>query len=83
MNEHTPKPRSPAAQRAAEYRRRMREAGYRQVTRWVPDTRRPEVQSDLQQQAQAIADSVDGEAELMKWVESVYAWPEYEWPQKE
>jgi hypothetical protein len=58
----------------AAYRQRMHAAGYRQVTRWVLDTRRPEFVALAHEQARIVAAS-DDEAEIMNWLDQVRDWP--------
>jgi hypothetical protein len=69
------KPRSAAAERQAAYRRRMRDAGFRQKTMWVLDLRRPDVRERLEREIKAIAEhDPDGDT----WMRDLYAvddWP--------
>ena len=75
MSSPAKRPRSPAAKRVAAYRQRMREAGYRLKSIWVPDLRNPEVIARIQRAARAIAEhDPDGE----EWVDALYQvrdWP--------
>jgi hypothetical protein len=76
------KQRSSSAKRMAEYRKRMRAAGYRQVQMWVRDTRRPEIADEIRRQCQAIAAHDPGGDEIMTELEAGgYDWPPYDWPQ--
>jgi hypothetical protein len=43
-----------SAQKMADYRKRKREQGLRQVTLWVPDTRDPKVQESLRREARLL-----------------------------
>jgi hypothetical protein len=68
------KQRSATARRMAEYRKRMRAAGYRQVQMWVLDTRRPEVAAQIERQCRAIAASDPAGDEIMEWLDQVRDW---------
>ncbi len=68
------KRRSDTARRMAEYRKRMRAAGYRQVQMWVLDTRRPEVAASIERQCLAIAQHDPGGDEIMEWLDQVRDW---------
>lgn len=45
-----------AAQKTADYRKRMREKGYRQIQLWVPDLRDPEVQEEIRRDVELLRD---------------------------
>jgi hypothetical protein len=66
----------PAPKRMASYRQRMRAAGLRLVQIWVPDSRAPEFVAICQRQARAVAASDPAGDEIMRFVASVYEWPE-------
>jgi hypothetical protein len=70
--------RTPAtpAKRVANYRQKMRAAGLRPVQIWVPDTRSPGFAEKCRRQARAVAASDPAGDELMRFVASVYEWPE-------
>ena len=70
---HTP---VPPSKRMASYRQRMRAAGLRLVQIWVPDSRAPEFVAICQRQARAVAASDPAGDEIMRFVASVYEWPE-------
>jgi hypothetical protein len=59
----------------ASYRQRMRAAGLRPVQIWVPDSRSPDFAEKCHRQARAVASDPAGD-ELMRFVASVYQWPE-------
>lgn len=42
------------AQRMSAYRQKMRDSGFRQITAWVLDTRKKEIQEQLKQECEAI-----------------------------
>jgi hypothetical protein len=54
-------------EKAARYRAAMRAKGYRQVTRWVIDTRDPAMRAEIARQMAAIAASPDDSAALDFW----------------
>ena len=56
--------------RAAAYRRRMVQAGWREIRIWVPDTRAPEKRSSLAGQGRAIAANTAEEADVLELIES-------------
>jgi hypothetical protein len=60
----------------ANYRQRMRAAGLRPVQIWVPDTRSPDFVEACRRQARAVAASDPAGDEIMRFVASVYEWPE-------
>ena len=60
----------------AYYRQRMRAAGLRPVQIWVPDNRAPGFAEKCRQQARAVAASDPAGDEIMRFVASVYEWPE-------
>ena len=66
----------PAAKRMSAYRARLRAAGLRPVTLWLPDTKSPEFQAEMRRQSRAIAAHDPGGDEIMKWIESVIEWPD-------
>jgi hypothetical protein len=67
----------PAPKRVADYRQRMRAAGFRPVQIWVPDTRTPEFAEICRRQARAVAAGDPAGDEIMRFVASVYEWPEH------
>ncbi len=75
MARSTRKPVSPT-KRMASYRQRMRAAGLRPVQIWVPDTRAPGFVEICGRQARAIAAGDPAGDEIMRFVASVYEWPE-------
>ena len=75
MTRSTRKP-VPPPKRMANYRQRMRAAGLRPVQIWVPDSRAPEFVAICQRQARAVAASDPAGDEIMRFVASVYEWPE-------
>jgi hypothetical protein len=60
----------------ADYRARMRAAGLRPVQIWVPDSRSPGFAGKCRRQARAVAASDPAGDEIMRFVASVYEWPE-------
>jgi hypothetical protein len=60
----------------ANYRQRMRAAGLRPVQIWVPDTRSPDFVEACHRQARAVAARDPAGDEIMRFVASVYEWPE-------
>ncbi|MBF0137207.1 MAG: antitoxin MazE family protein [Magnetococcales bacterium] len=60
----------------AAYRQRMRAAGLRPVQIWVPDSRATDFAAKCHRQAQAVAASDPAGDEIMRFVSSVYEWPE-------
>jgi hypothetical protein len=66
----------PPPKRMANYRQRMRAAGLRPVQIWVPDTRSPDFVEVCRRQARAVAASDPAGDEIMRFVASVYEWPE-------
>jgi Protein of unknown function (DUF3018) len=66
----------PPRKRMANYRRRMRAAGLRPVQIWMPDTRAPDFVEICGRQARAVAASDPAGDEIMRFVASVYEWPE-------
>ncbi|MGA7657500.1 MAG: antitoxin MazE family protein [Methylocella sp.] len=75
MPRQTKKP-APPAKRMAKYRQRMRASGLRPVQIWVPDRNSPEFAEKCRRQARAVAASDPAGDELMRFVASVYEWPE-------
>ena len=71
-----PKRRKPPPKRMADYRQRMRAAGLRPVQIWVPDNRAPGFAEKCRQQARAVAAGDPAGDEIMRFVASVYEWPE-------
>ncbi len=74
--DHSNKSPVPASKRMASYRQRMRAAGLRPIQLWVPDTRSPEFVEICRRQARAVAESDPAGDEIMRFVASVYEWPE-------
>ena len=66
----------PSPMRMANYRRRMRAAGLRPVQIWVPDVHAPGFAEACRRQARAVAASDPAGDEIMRFVASVYEWPE-------
>ncbi len=66
----------PPPKRMETYRQRMRAAGLRPVQIWVPDTRSPDFIETCRRQARAVAASDPAGDEIMRFVASVYEWPE-------
>lgn len=75
----TPKSAMPVSprNRMASYRQRMRASGLRPVQIWAPDTRSPEFVERCHRQARAVAEHDPGGDEIMRFVASVYEWPEH------
>jgi len=66
----------PAKQRMSSYRQRMKAAGLRPVQIWVPDVNAPGFAEACRRQAQAVAAHDPAGDEIMRFVASVYEWPE-------
>lgn len=66
----------PPPKRMANYRRRMRAAGLRPVQIWIADTRSPDFVDTCRRQARAVAADDPAGDEIMRFVASVYEWPE-------
>lgn len=63
-------------ERVSEYRRRMRERGFRPVQVWVPDVRTPAFAAEAARQAALVAE-VDRSSDDQAFVEAVAApWDE-------
>ena len=60
----------------ANYRQRMRAAGLRPVQIWVPDTKAPGFIEACRRQSRAVAAGDPAGDEIMRFVASVYEWPE-------
>jgi Protein of unknown function (DUF3018) len=71
-----PKQPKPPNKRVAHYRERMRAAGLRPAQIWVPDSRAPGFADKCRRQARAVAASDPAGDEIMRFVASVYEWPE-------
>ncbi len=65
----------PAAKRMSAYRARLRAAGLRPVTLWLPDTKSPAFRELARQQSLAMAKSDPAGDEILKWIEATYEWP--------
>jgi hypothetical protein len=52
------------------YRQRMREAGFRLVQLWVPDTRARGFAEECRRQSRAAARNKRAETEVMTWIEA-------------
>jgi len=63
--------------RVNRYRDRMRQAGFRKVEMWVPDTRSPEFKVQCSQQAMALRNRKD-EHQAMDFIDEVVDWGEEE-----
>ena len=62
--------------RVSEYRRRMRERGFRSVQIWVPDVRTPMFASEAERQAALVA-AADRRSDEQSFIEAVSApWDE-------
>jgi hypothetical protein len=59
-----------STRRASEYRRRMRERGYRPVQMWVPDVRSAQFAAEAQREALALAEA-DRHNDDMEFVEAI------------
>ncbi len=70
------RPQSASARRVANYRQRMRDAGYVPKTIWVHDTKSPEYAAEARRQSIAVAAHDPGGDEVMVWLDDVRAWPE-------
>lgn len=57
-------------ERVSEYRRRMRERGYRPVQIWVPDVRTAEFAAEARRQA-ALVSRADGASDDQEFIEAV------------
>jgi len=66
----------PAAKRMSAYRARLRAAGLRPVTLWLPDTKSPAFIAEARRQSLAIAAHDPGGDEIDAWIESIYEWPD-------
>ena len=75
MSRQTKKPVS-APKRMANYRQRMRDAGLRPVQIWVPDRNAPDFAAKCRRQARAVASSDPAGDDIMRFVSSIYEWPE-------
>lgn len=63
--------------RALGRKERMRAAGLRPLHIWVPDTKDPQFEAKVRQQAKALAAHDPAGEEVMDWVEVVYEAPEW------
>lgn len=70
--------RSPVSttKRMANYRQRMRALGLRPVQIWAPDTRSSDFVDLCRRQSRAIAAGDPAGDEIMRFVASIYEWPE-------
>ncbi|MDR1824832.1 MAG: antitoxin MazE family protein [Bifidobacteriaceae bacterium] len=59
-----------STERAAGFRRRMAERGYRQLQLWVPDTRLLDKRTSLAAQGRAIAANTTDEQDVLDLIES-------------
>ena len=59
-----------STQRAGEYRRRMRERGYRPLQVWVPDVRSAQFAEEAHREALALAEA-DRQSDDMDFVEAI------------
>lgn len=57
-------------ERVSEYRRRMRERGFRPVQIWVPDVRTPEFDAEARRQAALVA-AADQSSDDQAFIEAV------------
>lgn len=57
-------------ERVSEYRRRMRERGYRPVQLWVPDVRSAEFVAEARRQSALIAEHDRRHPEAQEWVDA-------------
>ncbi|WP_026174440.1 antitoxin MazE family protein [Acaricomes phytoseiuli] len=56
--------------RVSEHRRRMREAGYRPIQVWVPDTRSENFTDEANRQSAIVAES-DRRSDIYEWIDAV------------
>ncbi|MFH5878547.1 antitoxin MazE family protein [Arthrobacter sp. NA-172] len=56
--------------RVREHRRRMREAGFRPIQVWVPDTRSKTFAEEAKRQSAIVAES-DRHSDIHEWIEAV------------
>ncbi|MEZ2390236.1 antitoxin MazE family protein [bacterium RCC_150] len=62
--------------RVSEHRRRMRQAGYRPIQVWVPDTRSKSFAEEARRQSAIVADA-DRHSDDQDWIEAVsVSWDE-------
>lgn len=61
---------NPSTRRASEYRRRMRERGYRPVQMWVPDVRSARFAAEAHRESLALAEA-DRRSDDMEFVEAI------------
>lgn len=66
----------PPAKRMNAYRARMRAAGLRPVTIWLPDVRSASFEAKVRKQCKAIAAHDPAGEEIDRWIEAMYEWPE-------
>ncbi len=66
----------PAIKRMKDYRARLRAAGLRPVTLWLPDTKSPAFQAEMRRQSRALAAHDLAGDEMLKWIEATHEWPE-------
>jgi hypothetical protein len=69
------KKKSSSAARVAAYRKRMRDAGYRQKTVWTLDLRNPEQSARLDRAIEALAASDPAGDEWMTDLYAIEDWP--------
>jgi len=63
--------RASAARKSVQrYRERMRQAGFRLVQLWVPDTRAQGFAEECRRQSRAAARNKRAESEVMTWIEA-------------
>ncbi|MBT8162613.1 MULTISPECIES: antitoxin MazE family protein [Arthrobacter] len=62
--------------RVSEHRRRMREAGFRPIQVWVPDTRSKSFAEEAKRQSAIVAES-DRHEDIHEWINAVsVSWDE-------
>jgi dihydroorotase len=66
----------PTARRMSEYRERLRAAGLRQVTLWLPDTNSPAFIKAAKKQSMAIAAGDKAGDEMDAFIEATFEWPD-------
>ena len=63
-----------AARNVRRYRTRMREAGFRLVQLWVPDTKARGFSAECRRQSRAAASNKRLERDVMRWLDEVQDW---------
>ena len=65
----------PAAKRMSAYRARLRAAGLKPVTIWLPDTKSAAFRAEMRRQSLVIAAHDPAGDDMLKWIEATYEWP--------